>query len=125
MLSSPRVQTHSRAQRRFARGSCDGTPDRLTLGQRRRRRHIPLGRSAEGRAWQLCPVAERRRTSPRAPNARILRGLETIADLGGPEAIQAHQGRAQGLEIPKRALAKRLQRQQLTLVAFLDRGTGL
>src|SRR5262249_8605422 len=102
-----------------------GTPDRLTLGQRRRRRHIPLGRSAKGRAWQLCPVAERRRTSPRAPNARILRGLETIADLVGPEALQPHQGLVQGLEILKRDLANRLQRQELALVEFLDRGTRL
>src|SRR5262249_19066684 len=85
----------------------------------------PFGSQRQGRAWQLCPVAGRRRTSPRAPNARILRGLETIADLVGPEALQPHQGLVQGLEILKRDLANRLQRQELALVEFLDGGTRL
>ena len=96
------IQTHTRAQKRFARGSRDG-PRIGPLWVKGGAGAISLWSQRRGPAWQL-PRAE----PPVPPNGDILRALEAIADLVGPEALQPHKGLVQALEILKRDLANAL-----------------
>src|SRR5207237_7814681 len=52
-------------------------------------------------------------------------GLEAVADLVGPEALQTHQRLVQRLEVVERDLADGLDGAQLASVELLDRVTRL
>src|SRR3954467_4159947 len=80
-------------------------------------------------AARAVPVAiskihkSKTKTAAFRPPLRLVRlcaGLEAVADLVGPEALEAHQGLVQALEIVVRDAADRLDRLGVLLVDAVD-----